>query len=253
MSTEITEIMRSLRLKYAMEAYKQLSSDESLMASITLDDALQAMLTAEIDGRASARRKMLLKMARIPVPAEMRDVSYDDNRGSIFAKKMARVRTMSLFETGSNLCILGSSGSGKTFVASAIARDAINHGYDTLFANARDEACMLAEKRRQGAAQYRKARAQLIRRRILVLDDFCLTAPDEDEVRSLFDILEDRSGKYSTIVTSQKDHNRWLEEIGNGSAIGEAVVERIMANSLTIELGTGSRRRRLDDGESEGQ
>ncbi len=112
MSTEITEILRTLKLKYAMEAYRQLSKDESLLATITLDDAFQAVLTAEIDGRAAARRKMLLKMAKIPVPAEMRDVSYDENRGQAFAKKMARVRTMSLFETGSNLCILGSSGSG---------------------------------------------------------------------------------------------------------------------------------------------
>ena len=121
MSTEVTEILRQLKLKYALEAYKNLSVDSNLMATISLDDAMLSLLTAEVDGRASARRKLLMNMAKIPVPADLRDVSYDDNRGTDFTRIMARVRSMSLLETGSNLCILGSSGSGKTFIASALA------------------------------------------------------------------------------------------------------------------------------------
>ena len=251
MSNEIAELFGQLKLKYAREAYKKMAEDATLMASATVDDALMSILSAEIDGRADARRKMLLMLARIPVPADMRDVSYDDNRGSEFARLMARVRTMSLFSNGSNLCILGSSGSGKTFVASALAREAVANGYSTVFSNTRDLAARMSEKRAQGSTPYKLARERLARQQLLILDDFCLAKPTEDEIQSLFDIMNDRSGKHSTMVLSQKDHNRWLEEIGI-TAIGEAVVERIMAGSLTIVLGTGSRRRTLDDAASTG-
>ncbi len=239
-------MLSQLKLKYAKQAYKTLAGDENLMATTTVDNALMSIISAEIDGRTQARRKMLLTMAKIPLPSELRDISYDDNRGPEFTKLMTRVRTMSLFETGSNLCILGSSGSGKTFIASALAREAVNKGFETCYVNARDEATLLAEKRHQGAVAYQQARRRLLRQRLLILDDFCLSKPTDDEVQSLFDILNDRSGKHSTMVLSQKDHNRWLEEIGI-TAIGEAVVERIMSSSVTIVLGPGSRRKTLDD------
>ncbi len=246
MNNEITEMLSQLKLKYAKQAYKSLAEDEKLMATTTIDDALMSIFNAEIDGHTQARRKMLLNMAKIPLPADLRDISYDDNRGPEFTRLMTRVRSMSIFETGSNLYLLGSSGSGKTFIACALAREAINNGYETYYANARDEATLLAEKRHQGAVVYQQARRRLSRQRLLILDDFCLSKPTDDEVQSLFDILNDRSGKHSTMILSQKDHNRWLEEIGI-SAIGEAVVERIMSSSITIVLGSGSRRKTLDD------
>ena len=248
MSTEIGELLGQLKLKYAKEAYKNLASDAPLMATVSVDDALMSILTAEIDGRANARRKMLLTLAAIPVPADVRDISYDENRGAEFTRAMTRVRSMSLFENGSNLCILGSSGSGKTFIASALAREAVSKGFSTTYTNTRDEAARLTEKRHQGSTAYKLARHRLARQQLLILDDFCLAKPTEDEIQSLFDIMNDRSGRHSTIVLSQKDHNRWLEEIGI-TAIGEAVVERIMADSLTIVLGSGSRRKTLEEGE----
>ncbi len=112
MNNEITEMLSQLKLKYAKQAYKSLAEDEKLMATTTIDDALMSIFNAEIDGRTQARRKMLLNMAKIPLPADLRDISYDDNRGPEFTRLMTRVRSMSIFETGSNLCLLGSSGSG---------------------------------------------------------------------------------------------------------------------------------------------
>lgn len=246
MSTEIAEMFGNLKLRYAKEAYRSLDGDVNLMSSITVDDAFTSVLTAEIDGRAAARRKMLMNMAKIPFPSELRDVQYDDNRGQEFVKVMSRVRTMSFIETGSNVCILGSSGSGKSFVASALAREAVAKGYSTYYTNTADEASLLAEKRHQGASVYQKARSKLARTRLLILDDFCLNKPSDDEIQSLFDIMNDRSGRNSTMVISQKDQNRWLEELGI-TAIGEAVVERIRASSITVMMGPGSRRRTLDE------
>ena len=144
MSTQIEELLKDLKLKYAVSAYQSLQDDQKLLASITLDDALLSLLTAEIDGRSKQRQIMLLRMSKIPVLSELSDIAYDENRGQKFSKLMARLRTLSWIETGHNVCILGSSGSGKTFISSAIAREATRKGYSVLFSNARDLADSLS-------------------------------------------------------------------------------------------------------------
>jgi len=246
MSTEITELMKELKLKYAVQTYKELSEDSALSASLTLDDALMTLLTAEVEGRRTSREIMLMRMSGIPVHAEMKDISYDENRGPEFAKIMARIKAGMWLGSGGNICILGSSGSGKTFIASAIARDVIHRGHQVMFANARDLSSSLTEKRKESEKAYKTARNRIKKVRLLVLDDFCLSIPDTDSIQSLFDIMNDRTGKNSTIVTSQKDYDRWVEEMGI-SAIGEAVAERIVENSLTVLLGEGSRRKRAEE------
>ena len=246
MSTQIIEVLKTLKLKYAAAAYQSLEEDQKLLASLTLDDALLSILSAETDGRSKQRQEMLLRMSKIPVLAELSDISYDENRGPEFSKLMGRLRSLSWIETGNNVCILGSSGSGKTFISAAIAREATRKGYSVLFSNARDLAAKYTELRSQGSRVYMQARKRLQNQKLLVLDDFCITAPSVDDTQSLFDIMNDRSGKHSTMVTSQKDPKRWIEEMGI-SAVGEAVAERIEENSITMMLGIGSRRRKADD------
>ena len=231
MSTQIIEVLKTLKLKYAAAAYQSLEEDQKLLASLTLDDALLSILSAETDGRSKQRQEMLLRMSK---------------RGPEYSKLMGRLRSLSWIETGHNVCILGSSGSGKTFISAAIAREATRKGYSVLFSNARDLAAKYTELRSQGSRVYMQARKRLQNQKLLVLDDFCITAPSVDDTQSLFDIMNDRSGKHSTMVTSQKNPKRWIEEMGI-SAVGEAVAERIEENSITMMLGIGSRRRKADD------
>ena len=58
MSTQIEELLKDLKLKYAVSAYQSLQDDQKLLASITLDDAMLSLLTAEIDGRSKQRQIM---------------------------------------------------------------------------------------------------------------------------------------------------------------------------------------------------
>ena len=78
MNVQIKEMMRSLKLKYAAEAWAGLDGDEKLLAKLSLDDALITLLTAEINGRAAAREAMLMQTSKIPVPADLSQVDYDD-------------------------------------------------------------------------------------------------------------------------------------------------------------------------------
>ena len=95
MSTQLIEILKGLKLKYAAAAYQTLQEDQKLLASLTLDDALLSLFTAETDGRSKQRQIMLLRMSKIPVLSELSDIAYDENRGQKFSKLMARLRTLS--------------------------------------------------------------------------------------------------------------------------------------------------------------
>jgi len=93
MSVQLIELLKELKLKYAGAAYQALQEDHELLTSLTLDDALLSLLTAEIDGRSKQRQIMLLRMSKIPVLSELSDIAYDENRGQKFCKLMARLRS----------------------------------------------------------------------------------------------------------------------------------------------------------------
>lgn len=77
------------------------------------------------------------------------------------------------------------------------------------------------------------------------LDDFCLTEYTAEELEALYDILNDRYGKKTVIVTSQKSPDIWLENLGK-TTLAEAVVERFSTNNHTLLLKGKSLRRMLD-------
>ena len=246
MNCQIIELFKTLKLTFASGEYTSLSESHELLASLSLDDALLAMLTAEVDGRENRKRKFLLGNAGIPLPAELNDISYDENRGPDFAKRMSTIKSLSWTTTGDNLIILGPSGSGKSFIAAALGRESCRKGISTLFISASDLASELLERKAMGNAKYKSARKNYMRKALLIIDDFCLTAPNSDEQSVLFDLINDRYGKKSTIITSQKDKNCWIEDMGV-TPIAEAIAERLCANSRTLTLGEGSRRRTYDE------
>ncbi len=241
MNTELKQMFNALKLKHAMGSYEGLASDPALLSRLTLDEVLCTILAEEINSREGNRRKMLMKLAKIPLLSDLKDVSYDEERGQGFVKTMASLKSMEWIMNGMNLCIYGASGTGKSWLASAIASEAVRRGMPALYANASDLLAELVDRKSQGRRAYASARKSLLGKRLLVIDDFCLRAPDEEEQNVLFDVLNDRLGKRSTLVTSQKDRNLWIEDMGV-TPIAEAIAERLCAGAWSLTLGGRSRR-----------
>ena len=70
---------------------------------------------------------------------------------------------------------------------------------------------------------------------LLILDDFGLHPLDEQSILSLLEIIEDRHGKRSTIITSQIPVNKWYELLDN-KTIADAILDRIVHTAHRIEL-----------------
>ena len=244
MNLKVKEAMMQLNMRFAVEAYEALDHDQKLLASITLDDALESILSSEINGRDRRRQAMLLKTAKISLSATLNDLSYDAERGNDFSKFMSMAVTMQWMENGENICIYGAAGTGKSWVASALARETAVRGRSVMYWNAADLAATLVERKHDSNSSYQRFRKAIKSRKLLIIDDFCLKAPNEEEQAVLFDLLNDRTGRFSTLVTSQKDRNMWIENMG-ATPLAESIAERLTANAWELTLRGNSRRHTL--------
>ena len=144
----------------------------------------------------------------------------------------------------------GSAGVGKSFLACALAHQACRKGYRALYRRAPRLFHELGLARADGT--YIRLLAKLARVDVFVLDDWGLTPVQDQERRDLLEILEDRYGTRSTIITSQLPPSTWYEYIGNPT-LADAILDRLVHNAHRIELkGESMRKARPTDDGKEG-
>jgi len=142
--------------------------------------------------------------------------------------------------------IVGATGTGKTFVAQALAHNACMKGYSSH--------CLRLPKffnevvLAKADGSYLKLMKTLANYDVLILDDMAIFPLTEDQRRDLLEIVEERYEKKSTIITSQLPTALWHEAIGN-STIADAILDRLFHNAYRIELRGETRRKpqEMDD------
>lgn len=167
----------------------------------------------------------------------------NEGRDATFQKTLLTLSSLDFIRSGRNVTIFGGTGTGKSYIASALLRESCLHGMGGRFYTASDLTALLRELK--GTPAYKTRRQSLLRLCVLVLDDFCLTEYSADELEALYDILNDRYGKKTVIVTSQKSPDIWLENLGK-TTLAESVVERLSTNNYTLLLKGKSLRHTLD-------
>jgi DNA replication protein DnaC len=140
-----------------------------------------------------------------------------------------------------NLLITGSTGIGKSFIASAIGNQACTLGFKVLYANTTKLFTRLKMAKADGS--YIREVAKIERQDLLILDDFGLQPLDASNRSVLMEIVEDRHGNRSTIITSQLPVAQWYEVIGE-QTIADAILDRIVHDAHRMELVGESIRRR---------
>jgi DNA replication protein DnaC len=132
-----------------------------------------------------------------------------------------------------NIMITGPTGVGKTWIACALAHKACREGYCAHYLRLPRlfQELTLAK----GDGRYPKLLAQLARIDVLILDDWGLMKLIAEQRRDLLEILEDRHGARSTIVTSQLPVDHWHQVIGDPT-LADAILDRIVHNAYKITL-----------------
>lgn len=131
------------------------------------------------------------------------------------------------------LSITGATGVGKSYLACALAHQACKQGFTAMYVRAPLVFDELSVARADG--RYKKLFDSLTKPRLLIFDDFGLSTLNADARRDMLEIMEQRYGVGSTIITSQFERGLWHQLIGDPT-LADAIMDRFVHNSYKIEL-----------------
>ena len=208
------------------------------IAQLGFDDRLAMLIEREAEHRDQKSYLGHLRAAQLRIRADIQDVDCRAGRG-IARTTLTQLAAGDWIRQGLNLIVGGATGSGKTFVACALAHQACRQKQSVLYQRVPELITALVRARDKGT--HARLMGRLARVSLLVLDDWGLQGFSAEGRRDLLEIAEARHGRKSILIASQIPVENWPEVIGEGlgndpsySASIRAV--RQMSTSLTIQL-----------------
>jgi DNA replication protein DnaC len=238
-TTETLAQMQQLRLTGMHSAYRS-QLELPLNHQLEGHDLLHHLIQSEITHRGNEKTAMLLRGAKLRLPADITQIECVPAR-NITKQQLAQLAEGTYLQNGQNILITGATGCGKSFLACALGHQACIQAYKTMYLgmNRLIEKITLAKL----DGSYIKLLNQIEKQSLIILDDFGLQNLNQDIKLTLLQLLEDRYEKRSIIVTSQLPVAKWYEYI-NDPTLADAIMDRLTANSIRIELKGESRRRK---------
>jgi len=198
------------------------------------------MIKAEWDERHNRRIERIIKNARFHYKSSIESINFEESR-NLERNQILRLAECDFIEKNENVLITGSTGVGKSYVATALAYQACINGYRVSYFNTSKLFTKLKMAKADGS--YLRELAKIEKQDVILLDDFGLQALDSQNRITLLEIIEDRHNKGSIIVTSQIPVQGWYDIIGE-KTIADAVLDRLIHQSHRIELQGESMRKK---------
>ena len=214
----------------------------------TADEMTALLVDSEWDDRHNRSIERGLRNARFRYKATMEQIDYTTGRG-IDKNQVHRLAEGSYIGKFENILITGPTGTGKSFLASALGHQACQMGFKVLYANTTRLLAQIKMAKVDGSAI--KELQRIERQDVLILDDYGIQPLDQLSRASLLEIIEDRHGKHATIITSQLPVKQWYEVIGE-QTVADAVLDRIVHGTHRIDLKGESLRRKWNKKQTEG-
>ena len=223
--------MQKMKLYGMLKAFNQ-SLEAGMMDKFTADELLGHLVDAEWDDRHNRRLQRLIKAAKFRYRASLDEIDFKLDRG-LDKNMLLRFSSCSWIEKRRDIIITGPTGVGKSFLASALGFQGCMYGFRVLYFNCSKLFSQLRLKKADGT--YNKELDRIQKQEVLVLDDFALHPFDTQSRLSLLEIMEDRHGRGSTVISSQFPVKSWHEIIGEPT-IADAICDRIIHSAYRIEL-----------------
>lgn len=200
--------------------------------SLSFEDRLGLLVDREMTDRESRRLTSRLKKARLRQTACMEDIDFRHARG-LSKSLIQQLAGGQWISSHQNVLIVGPTGTGKTYLASALAHQACRSGASSLYLRVPRlfEELVMA----RGTGRYAKLLTSLARYDLLVLDDWGLSPLTEEQRRDLLEVIEDRHGCSSTLVAGQLPIEHWHKVIGDPT-LADAILDRLVHNAHKINL-----------------
>ncbi|MBL0340809.1 MAG: ATP-binding protein [Bacteroidetes bacterium] len=240
MNAEIIEKMKTMKFYGMLRAFRS-NLESGAMNNLTTDEMVAHLIEEEWDDRYNRKIARILLNAKFRYKASIEQMYFEAERG-MDKNLVMRLADGSFIENKENILITGSTGIGKSYLASALGQQACTLGYRVMYLNASKLFAKL--KMAKADNSYITEIAKMERQQLIILDDFGIQ-PLDAQSRSMFmEIIEDRHGKASTLITSQVPVSKWYEVIGEVT-IADAIMDRLIHNAHRIELKGESLRKTL--------
>lgn len=233
--------LREMKLVQMARRMEEIAADPN-NHSMVWRDAVASMVDSEYDHRSTRRLQELLRKARLKYPsANLESLDYDAARG-LPKDLMRELSSGRWIEQAHNVLVSGPTGTGKSYLACALAAFACRRGLKATYARVSVFLDAMASERALGT--YPKALERLRKAKLLVLDDLGADILTREQRNILFDVVEDRSMEGAIVVTSQVPIEQWSDVFGEAGA-AEAICDRLLCNAHRIALKGASRRGRF--------
>lgn len=207
---------------------------------LTFSEGLEMLLQAEEDERSNKRFDRLEKNAHFRYKACLQELHLDASRG-LDKSLISALATGEYIPKGEAILVHGATGTGKSFLVSALGHQACAQGYKVVYSNLQ-KLLNKAKMARIDGTIY-KFFEKLSKTDLLILDDFGLMHLDLQQRMDLMEIIEDRHASKATIIASQLPVASWYDVIGE-QTIADAILDRMVHTSYRIELNGESKRKK---------
>lgn len=232
--------LRQLRLQGMLSTWTAMRETRQ-HHQLDFEQGLEMLLQAEDQDRTNRRFERLQKSAKFRYQATIEELSLDTSRG-INTSQITDLTTGNYLKKGESVLITGSTGCGKSFLASALGHQACSQGNKVLYFNT--QKLLMQTKMSRIDGSFLKLFEKLGKANLLILDDFGLSHLDKQQQMDLMEIIEDRHNISSTIIASQLPVGSWYEVIGEAT-IADAILDRLVHTSHRVELKGESLRKKL--------
>jgi DNA replication protein DnaC len=222
-----------LRMKLKGMSYAYQEQLQQPAQDLSFEERFGLIVDLEWTYREDRRLKRLLKVAKLREPACVEDIDYRHPRG-LDRSVLKSIVSCQWITKSQNLILIGPTGSGKTYLACALANQACRLGFMTLYV--RISKLLQDFQIAKADGSYAKLLAKLAKLNLLIIDDWGLTPLTPAERRDLLEILDDRYNRGSTLITSQFPITTWHDLIGEPT-IADAILDRLVhaAHKITLK------------------
>jgi DNA replication protein DnaC len=231
--------LHAMRLSAMADAWRQQAQDPKL-DELGFDERFAMIVEAEYISRDNRRLERLLREAKLRISAACLEDVRTGHKHGLDKALVAQLGTCRWIDEHLNVLVTGPTGVGKTYFACALGQQACRRGYRTLYRRLPRLVEELTLARADGT--YSKLLARLARAHVLIIDDWGITPMKDAARRDLLEIMEDRYGAGSTVVTSQLPISKWHDYIGEPT-VADAILDRLVHSAYKCDLKGASRRK----------
>jgi len=236
----IANELKSLRMPGMAQCW--LSLQETRRAdALSLNDGLQLLLQAEKDQRRANRNARLIREAKFRYQSSIEELVFDTARG--FDKnKILQLSTCEYIKQGLSILITGATGTGKSWLATALGHQACMCGFHVTYFNMQKLFERITMARIE--ANLPKFFDKMAQTDLLIIDDFGMKKLDGQQLLDFLEVIEDRHARKATIIVSQLPVSNWYDVMGVNTTAADAILDRIVHTAQRCELAGNSLRKK---------